>query len=87
MTASIIFTGGILLVLNFIDENSMKITVYQSYYDVLSVYDNLAFKNPTTSLSIDGPEKMDNITYEWLPEDIDSLDGSHNGKNYIAFIA
>ena len=29
---------------------------------------------------------MDNISYKWLPENIDKeAEGSHNGKNYIAY--
>ena len=26
-----------------------------------------------------------NISYKWLPEDINDYDGSHNGENYVAY--
>ena len=42
------------------------------------------FSSPTVLISADAVEKMDNITESWLPTDLDSIDGGHNGENYIA---
>ena len=44
-------------------------------------YDSL-----TVELKADPIDYMDNISINWIPEDIDKeADGSHNGKNYIAY--
>ena len=50
----------------------------------ISLSNDLAFTNPTTNITVDAIEKMDNITESWLPTDIDQVDGPHNGENYIA---
>ena len=34
---------------------------------------------------VDSLEYMDNITESWLPNDIDSVEGPHNGNNYLAY--
>ncbi len=44
------------------------------------------FKVQSASLSATKVEDVTNITYEWLPVDLDtSKDGSHNGDNYVAY--
>ena len=43
------------------------------------------FDNPTQYLVADPVGSMDNITESWLPDNIDEVDGSHNGKNHIAY--
>lgn len=30
-------------------------------------------------------ENIDNIAGEWIPPDVDSIDGAHNGENYLAY--
>ena len=86
LICSIVFTGGTFLLLNFVEENSMKITVNKSQINALSIYSDSDFSNPSTVLTMRGPKKMDNITYEWLPENINDYEGgTHNGENYIAF--
>ena len=34
---------------------------------------------------VDSLKYMDNITESWLPEDIDEIEGPHNGNNYLAY--
>lgn len=36
-------------------------------------------------LNAKGIDYCDNITYDWLPDDLDQTDGSHNGDNYFAY--
>ena len=44
------------------------------------------FKNPTVKLSALQVKDVTNITYDWLPVDLDtSKDGEHNGENYVAY--
>lgn len=44
-----------------------------------------AFTNPTNRINADAIEKMSHFTETWLPQDIDEIDGGHNGKDYIAY--
>ena len=38
-----------------------------------------------TKMVVDSLEYMDNITESWLPNDIDDIEGPHNGNNYMAY--
>ncbi len=51
----------------------------------ISLSETAAFLNPTTRLNSGAIEGMDNITYSWLPENLETQDGGHNGENYIAY--
>ena len=52
----------------------------------LIMYDSLITKEKTNRLYADEIEFMDNISVNWLPNNInDEQDGSHNGENYIAY--
>lgn len=44
------------------------------------------FKTKSVSLSAKQVQNVTNITYSWLPADLDtSANGEHNGKNYLAY--
>lgn len=50
------------------------------------LYDNLNRKDGKFKLYADDIDFMDNISYKWIPSDIDDIgDGGHNGDNYIAY--
>ena len=50
------------------------------------LYDNLQRKNKVNRLYAKTIDFMDNISINWLPNNIDSsMDGPHNGDNYIAY--
>jgi hypothetical protein len=53
----------------------------------LAIYESLNNSQGKRELSTETIPFMDNISYKWLPENIDSdeLAGSHNGDNYIAY--
>src|SRR5574344_69178 len=52
----------------------------------ISIYDNLNDPTAKRKLEAEQIKFMDNISYKWLPADIDGYyDGSHNGTNYLAF--
>ena len=38
-----------------------------------------------TKIVVDALQYMDNITESWLPNDIDDIEGPHNGNNYLAY--
>lgn len=50
------------------------------------IYDNSTIKDGKFKLYADDLDFMDNISYKWIPNDIDNMgDGGHNGDNYIAY--
>lgn len=52
----------------------------------ISLYDNLGNTDSKRKLEATPVKFMDNISYKWLPSNIDTeADGSHNGQNYIAY--
>lgn len=52
----------------------------------IAIYENLDDPTPKRKLQATAVPFMDNISWKWLPEDIDTKkDGSHNGENYIAY--
>ena len=51
----------------------------------ISLCETPDFETPVTALGADGIDEMTNISYKWLPDDLDQYDGSHNGDHYIAY--
>lgn len=51
----------------------------------LIIYDNPDYKVYRTELYAEGPSSFDNISYKWLPDDLDNFEGEHNGENYLAY--
>lgn len=49
------------------------------------IYDDPTYKVYREELYGKAVDFFDNISYKWLPDDINDIDGSHNGKNYIAY--
>ncbi len=52
----------------------------------LAVFDSLNNGHGKRKLEATPIRFMDNISYKWIPENIDTeAEGSHNGQNYIAY--
>ena len=52
----------------------------------IALYNDIEQKNIVKKLYVESEGFMDNISIDWLPEDIgNSAGGSHNGDNYIAY--
>ncbi len=50
------------------------------------IYDNPEYKVFRAELNAKAVEEFDNISYKWIPKDIDNSNGgSHNGDNYVAY--
>lgn len=50
------------------------------------IYENLNEKKVSRQLEAERMDDMDNISINWLPENLDTeAEGSHNGDNYIAY--
>jgi len=57
------------------------------YFDNnIIIYDDVDYKVFRTELFAESINRLDNISYKWLPEDLDeNSGGSHNGDNYIVY--
>lgn len=75
---------GLVVFANNIGNFTVKISEKDERY-AISICENSSFDNPTTLLHADVLDSMDNITESWIDEDVDQIDGAHNGKNYIAY--
>lgn len=62
-------------------------TVWISEEDMnrITLSDTPDFLNCSTMLEADIIPQMDNITKDWMPDDLTEIDGCHNGENYIAY--
>ncbi len=49
------------------------------------IYDDTNYKVFRTELYAKTIDYFDDISYKWLPKDLNDYDGSHNGDNYIAY--
>ena len=78
---------GAVYCLSFVADNVGSFTVYvpKGSDRALTLSETADFSKKTTYLEADVLPQMDNITESWLPEDLESADGSHNGDNYIAY--
>ena len=66
--------GAFTVILDDIDKNKS-----------MSLSEEPTFKNPTTALEGTPMPDMDNTTEAWLPDDVNDIDGAHNGFNFIAY--
>lgn len=78
---------GAVYCLSFVADNVGNFTVHvpKGSDRALTLSNTADFSKMTTYLEAEVLPQMDNITEAWLPEDLESADGSHNGDNYIAY--
>lgn len=69
------------------NNGNFSITLDRNLYmdNKIIIYDDPDYKVFRSELYADSVNYFDNISYKWLPEDIDNYDGSHNGENYVAY--
>lgn len=53
--------------------------------NLITLSDTPDFAKCSTMLEADIIPEMDNITKSWMPDNLDEVDGCHNGDNYIAY--
>ena len=83
----------LLLILYFVvgiiyNSGNFSITLDKNlYFDKgLIVYDDSNYKVYRTELYAEVPNTFDNISYKWLPDNLNEYEGgSHNGDNYLAY--
>ena len=72
----------------FYNNGNFSVTLDRNlYFDKgLIIYDSDTYKIYRSELYAETPQSFDNISGKWLPEDLhDSIGGSHNGDNYLAY--
>lgn len=73
---SIIYNGG-----NFTVNLDKRLELEN---DII-LFDDSVVKETTRKLTASKIDFMDNISINWIPKNVNSIDGSHNGDNYIAY--
>ena len=78
---------GISYALSAFVNKAGNFTVWISDEDMnlITLSDTADFEKCATMLEADIIPQMDNITKSWMPENLDEVDGCHNGDNYIAY--
>lgn len=80
---------GVLFALSFMQENMGNFTINLNRLELfrrgVAIADNGDFNNATARLAADAVDNGTNIAADDLPADLDDIDGSHNGKNYVAY--
>ena len=59
--------------------------VHDDNKNLITLSNTPDFEECATILEADIIPQMDNITKSWMPENLDEVDGPHNGDNYIAY--
>lgn len=89
ITGAIIILLVILYLASFALEGYGSFTIsvkdYESRKYALSLCENDGFKNNSSRLEAESAKNVDNIAASALPDDLNDINGSHNGENYIAY--
>jgi hypothetical protein len=69
------------------DDGSFMVSLEKNemLYSGLAMFESLNDSTPKRRLKAKDLQFMDNISIKWLPSNITEPEGSHNGKNYIAY--
>ena len=78
-----------LFILAFMQEKMGNFTInlnrLELYRKGIAIDDKGTFEDPTARLVVKTVQDATNITISDLPDDIDEIDGDHNGYNYMAY--
>lgn len=80
---------AILFIMAFMQEKMGNFTInlnrLELYRKGIAISATGEFEEPTARLSVNTVQDATNITLADLPEDLDEIDGDHNGRNYMAY--
>lgn len=80
---------GVVYIAAVLYEKSGSFTVSVNKYEMqrygLSLSESADMSRPSSSLNAKVSEKMTNIAGESIAENVDMIDGEHNGRDYIAY--
>ena len=79
----------VLFIVAFMQEKMGNFTInlnrLELYRKGISIADTGTFDDATARLTADTVVDATNISIDDIPDDVDELEGSHNGKNYMAY--
>lgn len=79
----------VLFIVAFMQEKMGNFTInlnrLELYRKGISIADTGTFDDATARLTADAVVDATNISIDDIPEDVDDVEGSHNGKNYMAY--
>ena len=80
---------AVLFIAAFMQEKMGNFTINLNRLELfrkgIAIADEAYFQNPTARLVADTVLDATNISIDDLPEDIDAVDGNHNGDNFMAY--
>lgn len=80
---------AILFIMSFTQEKMGNFTInlnrLEMYRKGIAISDNADFDGATARLVADAVKDATNISGDDLPENLDDIDGNHNGRNYMAY--
>lgn len=89
LLAMLITITGTFYMLATLYERTGSFTVGVNKIDMvregLSLSESYTLENAATHLNADVNEHITNIAEDWIAENVDAIDGVHNGDNYIAY--
>lgn len=89
LLAILLILTAIIYITAVLYERSGSFTVSIDKYEMtkygLSLSETKEMARPTSQLNAKIAEKMTNISGENIPDNVDQIDGEHNGRDYIAY--
>ena len=80
---------AVLFGVSFMQENMGNFTINLNRLELfrrgIAIADNSQFEGATARLAAEAVSYGTNIAADDLPDNLDEIDGSHNGKNYVAY--
>ena len=80
---------AVLFGVSFMQENMGNFTINLNRLELfrrgIAIADNSQFEGATARLAAEAVSYGTNIAAEDLPDNVDEIDGSHNGKSYVAY--
>ena len=82
----ILLLGAFYALSTFVNKaGNFTVWIPDEQYNLITLSDTPDFVECSAMLEADVIPQMDNITKAWMPENLDEVDGCHNGDNYIAY--
>ena len=89
LLAMLLSLTALLYIVAVLYKQTGSFTVSINKYDMskygLSLSESRDMSNKSSHLNANTEKHMTNIAEEWLPANINEIDGEHNGDNYIAY--
>ena len=86
---ALLLAVAVLFIAAFMQEKMGNFTInlnrLELYRKGISISDTGDFKEATTRLTASTVQDATNISIDDLPENVDEIEGNHNGKNYMAY--